>query len=248
MKVSVVLSNWKRPENIPAVHKAWRMQSHAPEKIILVDNATVAYEGVDDFDQVIRIQENVGPPARYLGAVFETNELVVFADDDFLPGVNGLESALSDAEQLNWKFATLGYRGRKAVRRKHGRWHLLRRNTPMSCDKPTACDVTVRIHVVQTSAIQFAIGWWHRMRESGADERELRHDDIMLCLGIQARTSFASFCCRVHEDPEHRLIKRNLSAPWAVSGMAGHQESRDELVRRSTEAGWLPMKLTESAT
>lgn len=261
-RVLVVLTNWKRPQNLPLCIKAWREQSLTPASIVVVDNSPVpagekvsirvpyptpGFEGADD---VWRVKNNLGPLCRLWPALAMAPwyEYVLFADDDFLPGREGLLAAVQAAKFMNDKFATIGQEGRKFDVSKrmvalldspdwtnHTIWSYKYGNTPRG-DTPQVVDCTVRCHLVLAKYLPQVL----RLRERLPVELCEAHDDLLLCLGLQTYPGLPSYILPA-STLERQLIKENLpgtNGPEACWKRPDHLTQRSQFINLAYKAGW----------
>lgn len=96
MSVTVIMTSWRRHENLASIAKAWLEQPECSE-LILWDNsgdtspayASAMANAVTEVEEmgawVIRSTQNYGSSARYALAALAKNEILMFGDDDVLP-------------------------------------------------------------------------------------------------------------------------------------------------------------------
>lgn len=272
-RVLVLLTNYKRPANLPLCIKAWREQSLAPASVVVVDNSPFTVRGVvaeignphtefyprdemsgyypdkyDGPDDVWRIKTNLGPLCRLWPALAlaPRYEYVLFADDDFLPGREGLLTAVQAAKSVNDKFATIGQEGRtfdvspppvnSADWTKPLAWSYRFGNTPRNADIPTIVDCTVRCHLVLAATLPRIL----RLREKLPAQLCEDHDDLLLCLSLQTDPGFPSYVMTA-STLERQLIKENLpgcNGPEACWKRPDHLVQRSRFINLAYQAGW----------
>lgn len=240
-RVLVVLTNYRRPANIPLCIQAWRNQSLPPASIILVDNSSLKveerypnFQGVDD---VFRSHCNLGPLCRLWPAlaISPKYKYILFCDDDYLPGKEGLQATVEAAKQLNDKFATVGQEGRIFTQSSEGTFSYKFGNAPRS-DKPSIVDCTVRTHLVLAAYLPRAIS----LREKLPAQLCHDHDDLTLCLGLQLNPGWPSYVVPA-STLERQLIKENLdgvNGPEACWKRPEHLAQRSQFVNLAYGAGW----------
>lgn len=75
MSLLVVLSNWKRPLNLPTLIESIHRGSLTPDRLIIVDNHPMQQtefalpQRVRKQEEVYSIPNNLGPAGRWLAAV-----------------------------------------------------------------------------------------------------------------------------------------------------------------------------------
>lgn len=264
MSILVVLTNYRRPAQVAMAAEALMAQS-VPCRIVVVDNHPLeepesqlpAVVGAVAED-VWSMRENHGPPCRFAPALLDYRaEWVYFHDEDMLPGPRALEHFLATAERLGEHFATLGEVGRRFTPPGESQpmW-AYNAGAVERGDGPVPVDMTARCHFVRRSDVAHAL----HFRESvlarvGAASAEAvglhRHDDLLLCLGIQRATCWPSYLtadvgegCSVrryelppipaaHHRPTHvtersRLIRRGVGVGWKRPWSADELEATDE--------------------
>lgn len=258
MSVLVVLTNWKRPQNIPACIRAWRKQSVAPDKIIVVDNSPMSSENQDrgyerypyppayaDMpDNVWRIGENLGPPCRFAPALMLYQyEYTVFADDDLLPGSQAIEACLDAARVLEDEFATIGQDARifNMVGVDGARYEYQYGNARRDTI-PAPVDLTVRCHFFRTQNLLRAMFFRTKLLHSkaeGIDRLVGIHDDMLLCLGMQHNNPYPSYILPT-STLERQLIKENLpqNGDEACWHRPNHKEERQQFLDAAVTCGW----------
>lgn len=247
-RTTVVLTNWKRVNNLQGIAAAFKQQTLPPASMILVDNHpeheqefAVPEELRAEFDDVHRFGNNAGPCCRFAGAGFVTTEFVLFFDDDMLPGKLLLESAEQQADELRGEFATIGDVGRLYGGGGAKPLTIRRRNVSRSGTQPTPVDMTCRAHLVRAELVAVAVRDRITAAQSGASSEMLRNDDIFLSQGIQLETKWKSYLAR-SVGSDGRFRRRNLASPHSCNGLPGHNESRDQLVNWYAQKGWTSLR------
>jgi hypothetical protein len=115
-EVEIILTNWKRKNNLPILIGTMREQS-VPVTITLIDNAHKDTEAVDTWvinkvDKYFRIKNNpYGPFIRFACHGFYDAEYLFVYDDDMIPGKECVSHFLNHAK-ANPQYGLLGQFGR----------------------------------------------------------------------------------------------------------------------------------------
>lgn len=241
MNILTILTNYKRPENLDVIIPAIQQQT-VPTDIIVVDNSPPdsqpkEFEGVRD---VWRMRENYGPPCRFAPALLEQKaKYILFYDDDALPGPQMIEHLLEVAKTLEDRFATIGELGRKFIG-PPGSYHYNYHSIATVEQFPVPVDITIRGHLVLTSLLYHAIEFkWKLLRyDSNLETAVFRHDDFLMCLGIQAATGYGSYLSP-KTIPERKMFMRELNSHDAACNTRGsHMNERQQIIRPSEIVGW----------
>ena len=248
-RTTVILTNWKRPHNLPKIIAAFKGQTVMPAEMILVDNHpegepefALSEELCSDaygreFTDVYRFETNAGPCCRFAGASFVTTEFVLFFDDDMIPGPEAIEAYQQQADDLNGEFATLSDVGR-IYRGGADKGYTIRRgNCGRREDGPAKVDMTCRAHLVRSEYVAVAIRDRIRAAMDGGTVQMLRHDDIFLSQGIQLETGWPSYMSQ-NVGHDAKLRHKDLPAPHSGSGLPKHDQSRNDLVNWYGGKGW----------
>ena len=239
--ITVVITNYKRPENLDAIVPAFRNQSVKPTRIIVVDNSPSGFSPRTSLkwpnlvDDVIRFRMDAGPCCRFAAIGLIETPLVLFSDDDIVPGNRGIETLLETGEDVGWCFATMGQIGRIYKRTKEG--YSVKKGNIQRQVNAMPVDMTCRVHLAQTKYLGGAIKPRCLAAEDGAEKDELRNDDIFLSQGLQMESGFPSLIigsCDRHSG----LRDRELPAPHANCSRDTHRASRNTLVTRIANLGW----------
>lgn len=241
--VTAILTNFKRPENLPKILDALDAQTVKAESVVLVDNHPpeqdefeITSEVFDRFDDVYQFDQNAGPPCRFVAAAIPSTPLLLFLDDDLMPGPKAIEFAIATGDKLDWQFATLSQVGRNYERCDKSKQLKLPRRNVKRHRTARAVDMTCRVHLVQSRFMYAAFWMRNACLLDGADEHEMRHDDIFMSQGIQHATGYHSYLIpRSDADCD---LKKDLPAPHANNGRENHNVSRATLIRRCEKLGW----------
>lgn len=241
----VIVSNWRRPDNVVRILEALRNQTAPFDRIIVVDNGrengtAVPVEARDGVHYWDFPDMGIGPPCRFLPALLDRNCLyTLFIDDDMLPGPGMHKHLQETADSLHGKFATIGEIGRIYGQSELG--YEYRRMDVRRSSSPVKVDLTCRAHFVSTRDVIHALTLRNRVDDAfingrGADDL-FRHDDILLCCGIQLATNEASYLTPKTE-PDKSIEMLKLPEPHAMWHRPKHMETRSRLIRRAAHLGW----------
>lgn len=259
--VLIILTNYSRPTNMPAVIRAWREQS-VPCKIVVVDNApytkvTLA-DGpfgdpieceeypkscTDGADDVWRWTHNSGCPCWLAPALMlYGHKYVLRADDDFLPGRRAVENLLECAGSLSDKFSTLGQVGRKLSFVLFKDYYGYdRRNVPRNM-WPVKVDLTCRVSFMLAPVVGGAIALRNLLIAEHPKESEKLvgvHDDFLISCGAQLVSNHPSYIVGTSDDPERELIKDEIpNGPESCYKRPNHYEERAAMARLVGAVGW----------
>ena len=196
MKVLVVLTNFKRPDNNRKIVQAFKRQSHQPENTILLD-----FNGdIDGMDcEIWRYPDPGGPACRFAPIVVAHKyDYILWHDDDLLPGDKCIEHYIDNAKKLNDKFATLGCVGRRFTY-SDSRVEYVSRNLRLR-RQPVWVDMTCRSHFVRADLAHHALRYMSEAKPFIDESELIIHDDFWLCLGIRYATRHASHLVRKVDD------------------------------------------------
>lgn len=176
-KVLVVLTNYKRPQNMNRIIQAWKSQS-VPTYVVVVDNSPHASQigafgepypiaVLEKADDVWRIGNNLGPVCRFAPALMLAHdyEYCMFADDDFIPGSRAIETCMEVA-QKHPTFATIGHHGRNfhsintcqtSISPRYKEDWMYQYGNVQQRGEPVPVDLTVRAHFIKTENVFYAI-------------------------------------------------------------------------------------------
>jgi len=248
--LTIVLTNYRRPNNLKPILEAINNSTVLPERVVLVDNSggvprfSPARELTEVFHDVVHFEDNAGPSCRFAGAIFQPTKYCMFLDDDFVIGSQWVTTCLSVAALHDDKFSTItgiarNCRGRGGGSRK--KYRLRGSNVPRDTKAARGIDVSCRGHFIKTRAVASAIKWRLLAKEEGLPESALRNDDMFLALGSQLDYGEMSYLAPAAR-PEQKMVFRNLSAPHACSAHSDHNHSRQVLIEWFTRKGWRSLK------
>lgn len=247
MSVLVVLTNWRRPCNLPQIISAFRGQT-VPVSIVVVDNSPGTGEEVypnplfAGADDVWRFRTNLGCPCHFAPAqsIYDC-KYVVFCDDDLVPGNRAIEYLLQCAASVQDRFATIGQVGRQ-FRFRRRRTHYIAKNVVRLRSGMMPCDTTCRAHLVRTDLMHHVAAFRAKLiAQFGVSEVDPlvgMHDDMMLSLGIQLGTGFSTYLTPYEKEPELRLKKSELDDSNAASARPQHRSERNRMIDLAIKVGW----------
>jgi hypothetical protein len=271
MLAQAIVSNWRRPENVQRIVKNLIEQSVPFDRIIVVDNGVshgtpINYSDIPCAFSIkgagkIRIwpfeDNGIGPPCRFLPAIIDTRyKYTLFIDDDLLPGLLMHEHLQQAVYMLEDEFSTIGDVGRvynyhdpedfDRIDTRIGTYEYVVQDVPRHLSICRAVDLTCRAHFVHTENVIEAIKLRDELvrdhgRPSGDDDWT-RHDDILLCCGVQRHTRRPSYILpTTSKDPHYRILSEELPDPHAMHRRPRHKSSREELINLASLAGWHSM-------
>lgn len=244
-RVLAIVTNYKRPENVPLVCESLRAQTH-PVTLVVVDNSpgpsrlrfTAAAQTPND---IWRFKANAGPPCRFAPAwMRHDHDYVLFVDDDMTLRPTAVEYLRGAADRLCGGFATLGQIGR-IYGGEPGKWEYVRQNVPRR-QRVVPVDLTCRLHFVRMDLMHHVLAFKWRVLDTFPEMSKHvgREDDMLLCQGIQWACRVPSYLVpRVMTVPRTRLIRKELPpGPHSQNGQADHVTNRTELANAAHAVGW----------
>jgi len=219
----VILLNYRRPENIPALVAIMRRQDPAPRHVLVWHNAPEGASG-DFGTRDVYSRHNWGCQARHALGLLSGSESLVFVDDDVLPTCAQFAAPLLAALQ-QYPEAVVGpecrrlqgcgpemYWGKDAARYSHAQG-------PVSVVKG-------KIHACRREllALPFARALPEEIRAE---------DDIVLCAATQEVADVPSRCVA-----GMRAFYRNLSDDRGNERRPDHFERRNRACRYMASMGW----------
>jgi hypothetical protein len=251
MATQAIITNWRRLNNVDLILERLYAQTVPFAKIIVVDNADgknrYTHLGLEDMGHdkpdIWRFPDNgYGPPCRFAPALVNWRyKYTFFIDDDILPGPEAHAHLLEAAELLHDDFATIGEVGRVYALNQPN-YVYVRKDVLRLPERCTRVDLTCRAHFVRTANIKHAITMRdHLLAKFGAPQEGpddwTRHDDILLCHGIQLYTDSCSYI--THKGSDDTLIRaEDLPEPEAMWHRPGHVASRQDLINLTRQLGW----------
>lgn len=245
-EVLVVLTHWKRTENLVHQVRAFRAQS-VPVTIAIVDNAEIPisdrrlreqypqslHEVAEAVDDVYTLRVNRGPSCRFVAPFFDLDhKYTLLYDDDALPGPGAVEHLVSVAGDLRDSFSELGVVGRNFAEDETGRPKYRRKDVDRSKGSQPGGTQWVhmigRAHFFLTRLVGGVLELRRKLVRSGVDPRMIdRHDDLG-CLGmttVQLRPTL------LPPSPDGcELIDRELPDDHAIHRQDGFIRERNEML------------------
>jgi hypothetical protein len=214
--VEVVVINWKRQENIPAILKRFREQTH-PCMVTLIDcGGGLTAETLALADRLYSFRENYLAFNRFIPALNYRAQYTYFHDDDMLPGVRVLEHFIRHAKDEP-RGALFGQVGRDIVEPYGG---------PFA---PRDRAVSRRVDLVLR-------GYFLRTKYLFAVELFLRHvpppiifEDMALSWSLRTFTDRGSYLTPLEDDLAESMVERELPDTAAICQEPGYYPHRGVL-------------------
>lgn len=246
MSTHAIVINWRRPDNIGRIVAALLAQTKPIDKITIVDNSPNG-SLISNAGRKVSVwyfpDDGIGPVCRFAPALLHCKyDYTMFVDDDLVPGRALHEQFLATARVLDNKFATIGdvariYRQTGSLSKPS--YYYVMSDVPRHDDKPRVVDLTCRGHFIRTSDVRYALEFRDKLRQNYTDDDWLKHDDILLCCGIQLFTGKPSYLLpTVSPHKKHRLVSTALNDDNAMSRQSNHHSVRNTLITRATSIGW----------
>ncbi|MBA3074296.1 MAG: glycosyltransferase family 2 protein, partial [Anaerolineae bacterium] len=110
---TVVLTLYRRPERLEEQLNAIEAQTLRPKEILLFQDAAKSPIELDEklksrFDNIIRVEKNVGVWGRFSGGLLAKSKYVCFFDDDTIPGKRWLENCHTQMQKRKGLYGTIG--------------------------------------------------------------------------------------------------------------------------------------------
>lgn len=252
-QVLVVLSHFRRPENLWPILKAVMGQTVKPTKIAIVDNSgmidtpSLPPDSLRHRVEVWSFPDPGGPTARWIPALMELDcRYTLFLDDDLLPGPRAIEHCLATAATLGDRFSTIGQIGRMLTGPEGAEY--VKRNVGLWDGKPRPVDMTCRGHFVKTSVVRTALFFREALQvlakgspEEISNKAATVHDDLFLSLGRQWPSGATATPCYLlpQAPPEFMIRMKDLpDGGVGVSKRPEHRDERNKIVRACKSIGW----------
>lgn len=224
-QIEVVLTNWKRKNNLPILVEAMRHQSVSCS-ITLVDNAEDDADAVDletarAVDKYFRIKEHpYGPALRYACHGFYDAEYLFVCDDDLVPGKECLAHFLSHIEAHS-EYGVLGQFGRNIYATHYGHSDVPRVDHEFVSVSLCVCAYFLRKEILTGFDLLKK-----QIVESG--QESLFWDDDML-LSASCQLSNRRLALTPMDSNRETYVKfRGLPQPFALSAMSNRAQKRME--------------------
>jgi hypothetical protein len=240
MSTHAVVINFARPDNMAAVIAGLCGQTVPIDLITVVDHqqkellSQYVNEPGQKFIQWRLPDDGIGPCSRFLPALaYQQYDYTLFVDDDLVIGNRAHEHLLTTANKLGNSFATLGEIGR-VYSIKSNKFCYRVQDVPR-VDSTVSADLTCRAHFVCTRNLPFVIIYIQCIRRLIAELKITapinweRHDDILLCEGLQLYTGYGSVLTPTGA-AETKIRFQDLPDNFALSRCSDHLQSREWLV------------------
>lgn len=228
-KVDVVISHYKRPQNIPAILDRFREQT-IPVRITLLDCHPLPELALDDrswnrADRHFRFHNYGTANRHYLASAFWDCDYVYFHDDDMLPGVRAVEHLVQTYQSLE-KPGILGEFGRLI---RNGRYVCA--ELPLQ-NSPQRVSSVVRGYFTMPNNLLALQELWSKMQV-------LVHDDLALSAS-QEMCGRRNYIVSAWPDRSYSICERELDAPHAMCGDNSHGQYRQKACNQLFSLGWVP--------
>lgn len=212
--IQVIIVNWRRPKNIPAIIEAFRKQS-IPCAITVCDvggdGFCLSAETLRAADDAFVWDRNYGSFNRYIPAFGFEKEFCWFQDDDMIPGPELLAHMLSFRNLL---FSVLGQSGR---RMRGDRYHLVKPDVD-----PKEVDFVCRGYLVRTELLHNVLRFkWEAQLKAPV----ITEDDILLAIAIETYTGLRPWLASKPPSAA-KMDLAGLPEPYACCRMPGHYKRR----------------------
>ena len=223
-QVEVVLTNWKRKNNLPLIIDAMRNQN-VPCTITLIDNAPDESNAVephvsDQVDKYFRISRHpYSSFLRYASHGFYEGDYLLIYDDDMIPGNECVSHFLNHANE-NPDYGVLGQFGRVV---QSGVYSF--RDIPQSKNRFTEVDICVCAYFVRSVPVMACIDQLKKIVISRKKDFLLQHDDMILAAACRlAKKKIA--LTPAGESIECHVKKQGLSQPFSLSDNSNWGKAR----------------------
>lgn len=227
--LEVVLTNWKRRNNLRMIVEAFGRQSF-PGIVTLIDNAPTDDEAVDtevaaNVDKYYRIKNHpYGPFVRYACYGFYEADYLYFPDDDMLPGTRCLEHFIEHVSSSR-DYGVLGQRGRAVRDNAYDFADVM----PVR-DAFLPVDLCIRAYFVRASLLPSV----HEIKRE-AIARDwgdlLWEDDMLLAAGCRLAGRDVALT-PASNDPEASIGLKELDSSFALSARPDRIDRRNDAWRR----------------
>jgi len=221
--LDVILTNYKRVENIPLQIQCLRAQT-IPVRIVLIDNNAEGFSPVDEASRIaadVYLHVSINPLMGGIRPIFAAGlcygEFVLIMDDDLLIPKDYCERCLKNVKP---GIGIIGSEGRDFIKQQDS-WTLFDFG---EVDDERICDLVERCYFCRTSIFS-KLSEATKLLSSRFGLACYREDDLIL-----------SFCCRlaglksmVMPSYEDKAFVE-LPAPHALWQQPGHTENRSKIV------------------
>ena len=209
---SVLLLNWKRPENVIKIIEHEKNFSSVGEILVFNNNPEVAFEYVHPKVKVINASCDFGLRTRWILAALATHDYLIFQDDDVLIQEDAIHEFIrqlsTDPERIySMNGRNLDEEG-------------LYDSTPAVGDVEIALTRAAAIH---KSVVPLILSCESRFQKGGFKLPPANGEDI-----------FLSFCLTAHFGKRHQVLDLpyvELNSPYALSAKLSHVAERIKITR-----------------
>lgn len=232
--VHLVLTNWKRPSNLPPIIKAFRGQV---DRITLIDNSQHGeFEGVpivnlfapenetiEMVDDYWQVKGNGGPPIRFAPGLQASMDFdfTLFWDDDLLPPGGLVDSFLACSVDENvGEFGIIG-------RRFSDSGAYIRRNVKRKEDCLVEVNMCCRCHFMPSHLIHEIYAVREYLLTLGADRDALWRNDDLLITAMCVMTGRRSYL--IPKSEKHQDLPAPFALPASMGGLDEFMKERNAL-------------------
>lgn len=238
--VEVVITNWKRPNNVIKIINSLRSQT-VPVTITICDGHDSEKFELDssiirNTDRIITLNNNYGPFNRYIPIGLFDHEYTFFLDDDLLPGCRCVEWFLHYANSLT-DFGVLGEFGRSLD--KNGIYKI--EDVPQ-WNAFKEVDIIIRAYFVKTKYLSNII----KLKSIFSSiPTNLLEDDILLCASMKMFSNLWCFLVPYSFDNSFSVDISSLEEDFALSGRIDHRQRRINFTSMLIRNWWRPNSLNK---
>jgi hypothetical protein len=213
MTASLLLLNWKRPENLTRILAAEVGYGKVAEILVFNNNASAAFQYAHPKVKVLNASTDFGLRARWILAALAKSECLIFQDDDILIPESTVRAFID--EVASDKCRAYSLHGRNPGPKGDYRADTAVGEVEIILTRAAAIHATL-VPLVFQSELAF--------REAGFTIPVNNGEDI-----------FLSFCISAHFGRKHKVLRlpyADLPSPHALSARPGHIKERTCLVRQ----------------
>ena len=226
-RVTAIVINWRRPDNVQRIIRALR-QSSEPCRIIVCDVLVDGHYLKDNFfegaDEVLHLSRNHGGFNRLVPAMLVQSEFTYFHDDDMLPGPEALRALVHCADGM-LDMGALGQIGRVYPGGEFGTGNVLRGS---HCCVPV--DNVIRGALVRSALLPGVMHFWQRHGKQFLTPEGLVHDDLLLSFALRA-AGHINQLMPVDNRNDTMVNSQELPDQYAFCRRPSHRPEREVIVR-----------------